>query len=80
LGYLGVLARSLYYSFGRIRARFVEYAERMLIWDCCSSVSYVFLETYVQAMASLAYVRQVECVACQLINSPFIVGRNVVVF
>jgi len=40
----------------------------------------VFLETHVQATARLAYLRQVACVACQLINSPFIVGQNVVVF
>jgi len=44
------------------------------------NVSYMFLEIYVQAMACLTYVCQVACVACQLINSPFIVGRNVVVF
>jgi len=44
------------------------------------SVFYIFLETYVQATARLPYVRQVACVACQLINTPFIVGRNVVVF
>jgi len=36
LGYLGVLARSFYYSFGHIRAGFIECAGRMLIGDCFS--------------------------------------------
>ena len=38
-----------------------------------SNVSYVFLKTYVQAKASLAHIRQITCVACQLVDSPFIV-------
>jgi len=33
----------------------------------------VFLETYVQAVASLAYIRQITCVTCQLVDSPFTV-------
>ena len=45
-----------------------------------SNVLYVFLETYVQAVASLAYTRQITCVTCRLVDSPFIVGRDVVVF
>jgi len=44
-----------------------------------SNVSYVFLEPYVQAAASLAYIRQITRVICQLVNSPFTVGRGVVV-
>jgi len=39
----------------------------------------VFLETYVQAVASLAYIRQITRVACQLVDSQFTVGRCVVV-
>jgi len=44
-----------------------------------SNVSYVFLETYAHAAASLAYIRQITCVTCQLVDSPFTVGRGVVV-
>ena len=36
-------------------------------------------ETYVQTMASLSYIRSAACVAFHLINSLFIIGRNVVV-
>jgi len=43
------------------------------------NVSYVFLEMYAQATACLSNI-QVACVACQLINTPFIVGWGVVVF
>jgi len=39
----------------------------------------VLLETYVQAAASLAYIQQITCVTCQLVDSPFTVGRGVVV-
>jgi len=39
----------------------------------------VFLETYAQAAASLAYVRQITCVTCQLVDSPLTVGQGVVV-
>ena len=39
----------------------------------------MFLKTYVQATASLANIRRITCVACQLVDSPFIVGRGVVV-
>jgi len=42
-----------------------------------SNVSYVFLETYAQAAASLAYIRQITCVTCQLVDSTFTVGRGV---
>jgi len=38
----------------------------------------VFLETYVKAVASLAYIRQITCVTCQLVDSPFTVGRGIV--
>ena len=41
MGYFGVLARSLYYSFGLIRTGFVEYAGRMLIRDFFPNVSCV---------------------------------------
>ena len=34
---------------------------------------------YVQAMASLAHIRQITCVACPLADSPFIVGWGTVV-
>jgi hypothetical protein len=34
VGYLRVLARSLYYSFGRISAGFGEYVMRILIGEC----------------------------------------------
>jgi len=44
-----------------------------------SNVSYVFLETYAQAATGLAYIRQITCVTCQLVHSPFTVGRGVVV-
>jgi len=43
------------------------------------NVPYVFLETYAQATAHLANI-QVACVTYQLINTPFIVERDVVVF
>ena len=43
-----------------------------------SNVSYVFLEAYAQAAASLAYIRQITCVTCQLVYSSFTVGRDVV--
>ena len=36
MGYLRVLARSLYYSFGRISAGFGEYVMRILIGECYS--------------------------------------------
>ena len=39
-----------------------------------------FWKRIFQATVCLTYVRQVACVVCQLINSPFFVGRNVVVF
>jgi len=39
----------------------------------------VFLKTYVQATASLAHIRQITCVACQLVDSPFILGWGAVV-
>ena len=39
----------------------------------------MFLETYAQAAASLAYIRQITCVACQYVDSPFTVGQGVVV-
>ena len=39
----------------------------------------MFLETYVQAAASVAYIRQITCVTCQMVDSPFTVGRGVVV-
>ena len=39
----------------------------------------MFLETYAQAAASLAYIRQITCVTCQLVDSPFTAGRSVVV-
>ena len=44
-----------------------------------SNVSYVFLKTYVQATASLAHIRQIARVTCQLVDFPFIVGRGAVV-
>ena len=34
---------------------------------------------YVQTMACLSYIRSATCVTFYLINSPFIMGRNVVV-
>jgi len=52
LGYLEVLARSLYCSSGRNRADFV-----VCVGVVAPSVSDVFLETYVQAVARLAYIR-----------------------
>jgi len=39
----------------------------------------VFLETYVQAAASLAYIRQITRVTYQLLDSPSTVGRGVAV-
>ena len=39
----------------------------------------MFLETYVQGAASLAYIQQITRVTCQLVDSPFTVGRGVVV-
>ena len=39
----------------------------------------MFLEPYVQGAASLAYIRQIACVTCLLGDSPFTVGRGVVV-
>jgi len=39
----------------------------------------VLLETYAQAVASLAYIRQITCVTCQLVDSTFIVGWGVMV-
>jgi len=39
---------------------------------------YMFFETYAQAAASLAYIRQITHVTCQLVDSPFIVGWCVV--
>ena len=39
----------------------------------------MFLETYVQGAASLANIRQITCVTCQLVDSPFTVGQGVVV-
>ena len=44
-----------------------------------SNVSYGFLKTYVQATASLDHIRQITCIACQLVDSPFVVGRGAVV-
>jgi len=44
-----------------------------------SNILYVFLETYVQGAASLAYIRQITRVTCQLVDSTFTVGRGVVV-
>ena len=35
----------------------------------------MFLETCVQGASSLAYIRQITCVTCQLVDSPFTVGR-----
>ena len=52
---------------------------RMLIWILVSNLSYVFLKTYVQATASLDHIRQITCIACQLVDSPFVVGRGAVV-
>ena len=48
-------------------------------WGMLFLMYRMVFEKYVQATASLAYVRQVARVTCQLINSPFIVGRSVVV-
>ena len=39
----------------------------------------MFLETYAQTTACWSYIRSAACVAFYLINSPFIMGRNVVV-
>ena len=39
----------------------------------------MFSETYVQTTACLSYIRSAACVTFNLINSPFIMGRNVVV-
>ena len=39
----------------------------------------MFLETYGQAAANLAYIRQITRVTCQLVDFPFTVGRGVVV-
>ena len=63
MDYLEVLAGSLYYSSGRIRAGFVECVGHMLIGDCVPDVSNVFVETYVQTTACLSYIRSVACVA-----------------
>jgi len=38
----------------------------------------MFFVTYAQAAASLAYIRQITRVTCQLVDSPFIVGLCVV--
>ena len=37
---------------------------------------YVFLKTYVQATGSLAHIRLITCVTCQLVDPPFIVGQG----
>jgi hypothetical protein len=34
---------------------------------------------YVQGAPSLAYIRQITCVTCQLVDSPFTVGQGVMV-
>jgi len=34
---------------------------------------------YAEAVASLAYIRQITCVTCQLVDSLFTVGRGVLV-
>ena len=39
----------------------------------------MFLETYAQTTVCLSYIRSAACVAFYLINSPFLVGWNVVV-
>jgi len=39
----------------------------------------VFLKTYVQAMDSLAHIRQTTRITLQLVNSPFIMGQGEVV-
>jgi hypothetical protein len=38
----------------------------------------VFSKTYVQTTACLSYIRSAACVTFYLINSPFIMGQNVV--
>ena len=39
----------------------------------------MILEAYYQAATSLAYIRQITCVTCRVVYSPFTVGRDVMV-